>query len=83
MDNTTDTVEVQLEEVDVETDAITPGPGTYNVEFRQTGFKRATKDEKYQFFGSTVERFSEVNRKLKQTRDVGPGTYDAKEAANG
>ena len=28
-------------------DSVTPGPGTYNVEHRATGFKKNIKDEKY------------------------------------
>ena len=28
-------------------DSETPGPGTYNVEHRATGFKKNVKDEKY------------------------------------
>lgn len=45
----TEPFEAQLEEVLVENyeDAMTPGPGAYNVEYRATGFRKTTKDEKY------------------------------------
>ena len=50
-----------------------PGPGAYNAAQR-SDFKPETKPQRLQFFGSTVERFTESN-KFKQNDEVGPGSY--------
>lgn len=42
-------------------DGTGPGPGAY-FEGQTTGFPVESKPKRMQFFGSTVERFSEINR---------------------
>ena len=50
-----------------------PGPGQY-FHGQQSSFKPETKPQRLQFFGSTVERFTDQNR-FKASEEVGPGTY--------
>lgn len=50
-----------------------PGPGQY-YDAQQSTFKPETRPQRLQFFGSTVERFTE-NNKFKLNEDIGPGTY--------
>ena len=51
-----------------------PGPGHYYDPNKQTNFKPTQKPQRLQFFGSTVERFTE-NLKNRQSDEVGPGYY--------
>ena len=53
-----------------------PGPGAYYNDRMNTGFHTKLRDEKHQFFGSTVERFNEKLRNEIASQKVGPGTYD-------
>ena len=50
-----------------------PGPGAY-YNGQQTNFKNETKPQRLQFFGSTVERFTDQS-KYKVNEEVGPGSY--------
>ena len=45
-----------------------PGPGSYNL----SGLKKNNKESKFQFFGSTANRFSTEY----EMNDVGPGHYN-------
>ena len=57
-----------------ENEDTSPGPGEYYNPERSTCFKRSQKEERLQFFGSTVERFAE---KAKPTEgEVGPCSYN-------
>ena len=52
---------------------LAPGPGAYHNGFK-SDFKPETKPQRLQFFGSTVERFTEAN-KFKVNEEIGPGSY--------
>ena len=56
-----------------------PGPGRYHDGFK-SDFKPETRPQRLQFFGSTVERFTEANR-FKANEEIGPGKYPVGETA--
>jgi hypothetical protein len=58
-------------ESDSDSDAV-PGPGHYT---QASTFKVDHKPERLQYFGSTVDRFTEGVKK-KQNQTLGPGYYD-------
>ena len=55
-------------------DDVAPGPGAYFDSMKHTNFKNETKPHRLQFFGSTVERFTDQKGK-KGNEEIGPGTY--------
>ena len=57
-------------------DGTTPGPGAY-YNPKQSTFQVATKPERLQFFGSTVNRFQEQTSAAigKGNENLGPGSY--------
>ena len=48
-----------------------PGPGSYN--YSQANIKPETKPQKFQFFGTTANRFEKNEN---QDPGVGPGDYE-------
>ena len=52
---------------------LAPGPGHYH-DGQKSAFRPETKPQRLQFFGSTVERFTDTNR-FKKNDDIGPGSY--------
>lgn len=60
-------------ESDDDSDTV-PGPGHYT---QTSTFKIEQRPERLQYFGSTVERFTEVQAKKRQSNALGPGHYDA------
>lgn len=56
-----------------------PGPGHYTEGYK-SDFRPETKPQRLQFFGSTVERFTEPNR-FKVNDEIGPGSYPQAQSA--
>ncbi len=54
---------------------VTPGPGQY-FDAQISNFRPETKPHRLQFFGSTVERFTEQARNKQVTEELGPGHYN-------
>lgn len=69
---------------DDDDDGQTPGPGAYYNPHRSTTFKVKDVPERLQFFGSTVERFSNTTTNnlgkeggaIGGATNLGPGTYN-------
>lgn len=59
-----------------------PGPGAYYNPKQQSSFKTGKIPERLQFFGSTVERFSENKPGAVEPATVGPGTYTVNNLIN-
>ena len=63
-------------ERDAAEDIDIPGPGAYYNETIMSSFVNKQPHASQQFFGSTVERFSEKMNKEAVESDVGPGSYN-------
>jgi len=57
-----------------ENEDASPGPGQYYDPDKATCFRKAQKEERLQFFGSTVERFAEKAKPVEA--EVGPCSYN-------
>lgn len=52
------------------------GPGMYYDPLNTTCFKYQKRPEYLQFFGSTQDRFKQMNVSDPGLNEIGPGTYD-------